>query len=65
MDDSRSQLTAPHAAPGGSPPGAVLFWEALFRKEGLLLSLAAKWSADGKQTETTRELVLIYPARTR
>jgi len=39
-----------------------LFRGALFRKEGLLLSLAAKRSADGKQTETTRELVLIYPA---
>jgi hypothetical protein len=42
-----------------------LFREALFRKEGLLRSLAAKRSADGKQTETTRELVLIYPARSR
>jgi hypothetical protein len=34
-------------------------------KEGILLHFSVKRSADGKQLETLREMVLIYPARAR
>ena len=34
-------------------------------KEGILLHYSLKRAADGKQLETQREMVLIYPARTR
>jgi hypothetical protein len=34
-------------------------------KEGILLHYSVKRSADGKQLETLREMVLIYPARAR
>ncbi|MBI4574493.1 MAG: hypothetical protein HY713_14545 [candidate division NC10 bacterium] len=34
-------------------------------KEGILLHYSVKVSADGKQAETLREMVLIYPARAR
>ena len=34
-------------------------------KEGLLFHYALRGSADGKQVETAREIVLIYPARSR
>jgi len=50
---------------GGTKESPVVNVTYAYYKEGLLLSLAAKRSADGKQTETTRELVLIYPARSR
>jgi hypothetical protein len=34
-------------------------------KEGLLLHYSLKRSADGKQAETLREMVLIFPAKAR
>ena len=34
-------------------------------KEGIILHSGAKRSADGKQVESLREMILIYPARTR
>jgi len=36
-----------------------------YYKEGILLHYSVKGSADGKQAETLREMVLIYPARAR
>ena len=34
-------------------------------KEGIILHSGAKISADGKQAERVREMLLIYPARVR
>jgi len=34
-------------------------------KEGIILHSGAKRSADGKQMERVREMILIYPAKVR
>jgi hypothetical protein len=50
---------------GGTKEAPTVDMTYAYFKEGLLLHYSMKASADGKQVETTRELVMIYPARAR
>jgi len=50
---------------GGTKEAPTVDMTYAYFKEGLLLHYSLKASADGKQVETSRELVMIYPARLR
>ena len=50
---------------GGTKEAPTLDMTYAYFKEGILLHYSAKTSADGKQLETSREFVLINPARAR
>ena len=53
------------AVRGGTNEAPTVDVTYAYFKEGILLHYAVKRSADGKQAETLREMVLIYPARPR
>jgi hypothetical protein len=53
------------AVRGGSNEAPTLDVTYAYFKEGLLLHYSVRKSADGKQFETAREMVLIHPARAR
>lgn len=53
------------AVRGGSAEAPTLDVTYAYFKEGLLLHYSARKSADGKQLESSREMVLIHPARPR
>jgi hypothetical protein len=53
------------AVRGGSNEAPTLDVTYAYFKEGLLLHYSVRKSADGKQFETTREMVMIHPARGR
>lgn len=50
---------------GGTKESPTVTVTYAYFKEGLLLVYAAKQSADGKQVQTQREMMLIYPAKSR
>jgi hypothetical protein len=50
---------------GGTKEAPTVDMTYAYFKEGLLLHYSMKISADGKQAESSREMVMIYPARTR
>jgi hypothetical protein len=50
---------------GGTKEAPAVDMTYAYFKEGIILHSSTKVSADGKQVETTREFVLIYPARPR
>ena len=50
---------------GGTKEAPTVDMTYAYFKEGLILHYSMKVSADGKQAETSRELVMIYPARAR
>ena len=50
---------------GGTKEAPIADVSYAYFKEGILLHYSLKGAADGKQAETLRELVLIYPARAR
>jgi hypothetical protein len=53
------------AVRGGTTEAPIVDVTYAYFKEGLLLHYTVKRSADGKQVETQREMVLIYPAKPR
>ncbi len=53
------------AIAGGTKEAPTADVSYAYFKEGLLLHYSLKRSADGKQAETLREMVLIFPARAR
>ncbi len=53
------------AIAGGTKEAPTADVSYAYFKEGLLLHYSLKRSAEGKQAETLREMVLIYPARAR
>jgi hypothetical protein len=53
------------AIAGGTKEAPIADVSYAYFKEGLLLHYSLKRSADGKQAETLREMVLIFPAKAR
>jgi hypothetical protein len=53
------------AVRGGTTEAPTVEVTYAYFKEGILLHYSVKRSADGKQVETQREMVLIYPAKPR
>ncbi len=58
-EDQREAIT------GGTKEAPTADVSYAYFKEGILLHYSVRRSADGKQAETLREMVLIYPARAR